>query len=605
MSELDTIVESASAEEISMNISDETEDNRNFDNPKTDKGRRKAIIPSSHQPKNVDSKKSLDIESNKSDNENEDEFDTFILRHFAPFTGQENVIEWLDMVEKKFNLYKISRSLRYVAIPLLIEGEVRRKYIRNRTDIKSFDDFYEFLLINYDITYNNTPRFEVNSASHLSNQSDLIQNSVTHKSISFNDQQKTTMNNFDLTDNLPPRPILRSTAIVDMGTTGLSSDEPVNRSTFAPTQNTFLTTSNLDQTTYVLRKAIVDNLIKNPKTFQGGKEDVKQWLEEIEQQFDTAQIPDNNKLDLIPYSLRGEARRWYKNNKSTFTSWNIFEKELKEAFLSPFYGELAFKKLESYTQGVNQSVRSFFNEVLKLCAETDTTMSEATKLRHLLNKVKPSIQLEIRKKKPTTIKQFLEYAKETEELFQLANIDNIIDNNNSSSNLNNQIASTVTATRTNVSNSSIESAPPSKYNQKMDYNSYYNHSNHNNNRSNNYDYRSFRPPNPSNWSFRRNNSSYSYNQPKKYNQQFNSNAQRTQYNSHNYSSGNPIRSSYPNNNNNSPSGSAGNNNRVHQVNNISTTEIPSSSNSVQLSSSSEFCTKCQQTGHQAHACSRF
>ncbi|CAF3135697.1 unnamed protein product [Rotaria sp. Silwood2] len=54
-------------------------------------------------------------------------------------------------------------------------------------------------------------------------------------------------------------------------------------------------------------------------------------------------------------------------------------------------------------------------------------MSEATKLKNLLNKTKPTIQLEVRKKQPILTTEFLEYAKEREELFQLSNIN--IDNN--------------------------------------------------------------------------------------------------------------------------------------------------------------------------------
>ncbi|CAF5149410.1 unnamed protein product, partial [Rotaria magnacalcarata] len=49
-------------------------------------------------------------------------------------------------------------------------------------------------------------------------------------------------------------------------------------------------------------------------------------------------------------------------------------------------------------------------------------MSESTKLKNLLNKVKPSIQLEVRKKKPKTTAEFLEYATEIEELLQLSSI---------------------------------------------------------------------------------------------------------------------------------------------------------------------------------------
>ncbi|CAF5122322.1 unnamed protein product, partial [Rotaria sp. Silwood1] len=97
-----------------------------------------------------------------------------------------------------------------------------------------------------------------------------------------------------------------------------------------------------------------------------GKDDVTKWLEDLEHLFDTAHIPDANKLDLISYSLRGEALRWYKNNKNTLTSWQVFVHELKKAFTSSYHEELAFKKLESYTQGENQLICNFYNEVLKL-----------------------------------------------------------------------------------------------------------------------------------------------------------------------------------------------------------------------------------------------
>ncbi|CAF1689098.1 unnamed protein product, partial [Adineta ricciae] len=49
-------------------------------------------------------------------------------------------------------------------------------------------------------------------------------------------------------------------------------------------------------------------------------------------------------------------------------------------------------------------------------------MTDATKLKNLLNKTKPSIQYEVRKKKPTTTLEFLEFAKEAEELMQLSNM---------------------------------------------------------------------------------------------------------------------------------------------------------------------------------------
>ncbi|CAF1608805.1 unnamed protein product [Rotaria magnacalcarata] len=161
----------------------------------------------------------------------------------------------------------------------------------------------------------------------------------------------------------------------------------------------------------------------------------------------TAHVPECNRLDLISYSLRGDALQWYRNNTCTLTSWSLFVQEIKRAFTSSFCEELAFKTLESYTQSVNQSVRNFYNEVIKLCKQADPSMSESTKLKNLLNKVKPSIQFEVRKKKPKTTVEFLEYAKEVEELLQLSstNVDthtsydskptNMVRTTNTSSNL--------------------------------------------------------------------------------------------------------------------------------------------------------------------------
>ena len=50
-------------------------------------------------------------------------------------------------------------------------------------------------------------------------------------------------------------------------------------------------------------------------------------------------------------------------------------------------------------------------------------MSETTKLETLLNKTKSSIPFVVRKKQPVSTNEFLEYAKEVEELLQLSNID--------------------------------------------------------------------------------------------------------------------------------------------------------------------------------------
>jgi hypothetical protein len=187
-------------------------------------------------------------------------------------------------------------------------------------------------------------------------------------------------------------------------------------------RNSTIKSCNLDDTSIVLRKAMLHNLMINPTIFRGGKDDVIKWLEDLEHLFEVAHIPDANKLDLVSYTLRGEALQWYRNSKSTFTSWSTFVSELKKTFVSVYHDELAFKKLESYIQTENQSICNFYTEVIKLCNDADPNMSESTKLKNLLNKTKPTIQFEVRRKKPTTTKEFFAYAKEVEELYQLTNL---------------------------------------------------------------------------------------------------------------------------------------------------------------------------------------
>jgi hypothetical protein len=185
---------------------------------------------------------------------------------------------------------------------------------------------------------------------------------------------------------------------------------------------------------------------------------------------------------VISYLLRGDASQWYKTNKDTFTSWKIFINELKRAFTSSFHAELAFQKLELYSQGENQSVRNFFNEVLKLCKEADSTMSEATKLKNLLNKIKPSIQLEVRKKKPTSPTEFLEYARDVEELFQLSNINMDRNKNNNSTTSYSQSSFTRTNPPTSTNQYSNNSASTKSTS------GYYRNNNNNGNNYNNSSY---------------------------------------------------------------------------------------------------------------------
>ncbi|CAF3348467.1 unnamed protein product [Rotaria socialis] len=351
----------------------------------------------------------------KNDTEGEDAtFDSFIYEHFVPFSGKEQLNKWLDETDALFRRFKISRHLRLQAVPLLVSGDAQRQYIRSRHSIKSFDDFYEFLLTYFDsaaLTICSSNSNKVNHKVEFATDTMDISNLSSHSALNTKHTTDTTA--------LSHSCISCSSKLINDDTTTKIGDVSDTKSAINTSKNNH---SSSDSVIPDLRKAIIANFIRNPKTFRGYKDDVTKWLDEIDYVMQIAHVPEENRLDLISYSLRGDANQWFKNNKSLLTSWDKFTQEIKKAFSSSFSEELAFKTLESYAQGENQSVRNFFNEILKLCKRADSNMSESTKLKNLLNKVKPSIQLEVRKKKPNTTTEFLEYATEIEELFQLSNI---------------------------------------------------------------------------------------------------------------------------------------------------------------------------------------
>lgn len=68
------------------------------------------MVPFRHQHHTSEDNKSSDERCLNDESENGDHFDSFILRYFNPFSGIENVIEWLDETDERFNNLKMTRT---------------------------------------------------------------------------------------------------------------------------------------------------------------------------------------------------------------------------------------------------------------------------------------------------------------------------------------------------------------------------------------------------------------------------------------------------------------------------------------------------------------
>ncbi|GFY75056.1 transposon Ty3-I Gag-Pol polyprotein [Trichonephila inaurata madagascariensis] len=84
----------------------------------------------------------------------------------------------------------------------------------------------------------------------------------------------------------------------------------------------------------------------------------------------------------------GTARKWYKNNEDSFTSWTLLENGLKAAFGdTQTYVRRARDHLKSRAQQPWECIQSYIQDVLELCKQAEPSMSEEDKVSHLMKGV--------------------------------------------------------------------------------------------------------------------------------------------------------------------------------------------------------------------------
>ena len=210
------------------------------------------------------------IESNidKEENEDKNSIDSFILQNFILFFGEQDVSIWLHETEKKFNRLFILRNLRFTAIPLLVEGHAKRIYTKNRRSIRYFDDFYEILLSHFD---------ENDAQSTVKNPQGtiLLQSCSLHQTKSSDKKSLPTMTTLDNIHFSGKPPKHHSRHLNEFSAAGISGESPASQSILPHNNSTSHNDgSHANDTTNVLPKVLLQNLVQNPKTFQGGKNDV-------------------------------------------------------------------------------------------------------------------------------------------------------------------------------------------------------------------------------------------------------------------------------------------------------------------------------------------
>lgn len=135
--------------------------------------------------------------------------------------------------------------------------------------------------------------------------------------------------------------------------------------------------------------------IITPSKFRGTQdENVEEYLTQFERASKANGWDANRKLVIIPCYLEGAALRWYENAESRLgaqLTWDQVKEGLKSTFQSIAYDEQIEFKLRMRMQRDEETVESYVQDVLYLCAKVDPNMPERSKIKYVLRGLKPSL----------------------------------------------------------------------------------------------------------------------------------------------------------------------------------------------------------------------
>ncbi|CAF4477499.1 unnamed protein product, partial [Rotaria magnacalcarata] len=162
--------------------------------------------------------------------------------------------------------------------------------------------------------------------------------------------------------------------------------------------------------------------LSNLEKFHGGEEQkILNFINNIERIGKMIRAPDEILLCMCTAKLDGEAKRWYEDNMS-LTHWENLKSSLLERFTTSDSSSKIFEQLKERKQKLDETITSYYDAVIKLCREYDSTMSQKMMISWLQNGIKDSLKTHIKRQmkllpeSARTTQAFLKIAKDEQEL---------------------------------------------------------------------------------------------------------------------------------------------------------------------------------------------
>jgi hypothetical protein len=164
------------------------------------------------------------------------------------------------------------------------------------------------------------------------------------------------------------------------------------------------------------RKARYDDL---PKFSGHSSEDAERFLKSIKNiSKATNDSTDPLFLEIVRGKLTQNAGSWFDDNESQFTKWSDFETTFRNRYFSTTIVNTKFDKLSQRKQQYDESVTTYYDDIITLCREVDSKMSDTIIIQHLMKGINPEFWKGLTRRQTTitTLSEFLKFAKLEQDL---------------------------------------------------------------------------------------------------------------------------------------------------------------------------------------------
>ncbi|CAF1327080.1 unnamed protein product [Rotaria sordida] len=164
------------------------------------------------------------------------------------------------------------------------------------------------------------------------------------------------------------------------------------------------------------RKARFDDL---PNFSGHPSEDVERFLKSIKNITKATDESNNHEiLEIIRGKLIQSAGTWFDNNEPNFKKWSDFETAFRNRYFSTTSTHKKFDTLKQRKQLPDEPITSFFDDIINLCREIDSNMSEKIIIQYLMSGINSDFRKELLRHESSinTLNEFLKYAKIEQDL---------------------------------------------------------------------------------------------------------------------------------------------------------------------------------------------